>query len=125
MKFSFLLIIFLINMVGFAQKNTINDLDNIEHYSNEFLLKGKKGKMFILGSCDTLNYAVVHWKNGYFATGKIVNGVATGNWFVYDQNNKLRESLIFGLDAKCILYSKKMNGKGKVVSELKILTPCF
>ncbi len=94
-------------------------------FSSEFLLNGKIGKIFTINSNDTLSNVLVRWNNGYFAIGTTLNGKAFGKWFLYDKKNRLREYLIFGFDAKCILYSRKMDKQGEIISEIKAMTPCF
>jgi len=112
-------------MDTFCQTSTNINTIEVKDFSSEFLLNGKVGKSFIINSNDTLNNVMVRWDNGYFAIGTILKGKAFGKWFLYDKKNRQREYLMFGFDAKCILYSKKMDKQGKIISEFKAITPCF
>ena len=109
----------------FCQSNVSIDSVEVANFSNEFLLNGKTGKIFIVGSNGSLNNVVVQWNNGYFGIGTILEEKAFGKWSLFDKKNRLREYLMFGPDAKCILYSKKINRRGKIISEFKAITPCF
>lgn len=104
------------------------NIDTIEkmNFSSEFLLNGKTGKLYIISSNDSLNNVVVRWDNGYFAIGTTtIERKTFGKWNLFDNKNRQREYLIFGFDAKCILYSKKMDKQGKKISDFKAITPCF
>lgn len=94
-------------------------------FTNEFLLNGKTGKIFLVGINDTLQNVVVRWDNGFFAIGTTFESKAVGKWYLYDKKNRIREYLILGAESKCVLYSKKKDKKGKTVSEFKAITPCF
>jgi hypothetical protein len=110
----------------FSQNQIVTtDTVNIKDYSNIFLLNGKIGHKFIVKSIDSTDFVIVHWKNGYFSIGTIKEGRETGKWYIYDRKLRLREYLLFGPDANCILYSKKTDKKGKIIKEIKTLTPCF
>ncbi len=113
------------NTDAVCQQKGSSAMESIEmmDFANKFLLNGKKGKMFIIGTNDTLQKVIVRWNNGYFAIGTTLEGEAIGKWYLYDKKNRIREYLILG--GECILYSKKLNKKGKTVSEVKVLTPCF
>lgn len=100
----------------------INVIEMVD-FSDRFLLNGKTGKIFFVGANDSLHNVIVRWGNGYFAIGTTFEGNAIGKWFLYDKGNRLREYLILG--GSCVLYSKKMNKKGEMVSEFKAITPCF
>ncbi len=124
-QLSIITIVLFSAMDTFCQPPTNIDTIEIKDFSSEFLLNGKVGKTFIINSNDTLNNVIVRWDNGYFAIGTILKGKAFGKWFLYDKKNRQREYLMFGFDAKCILYSKKMDKQGKIISEFKAITPCF
>lgn len=112
-------------MNAFCQNSIKIDTIEVQDFSSEFLLNGKAGKIFTINSNDTLNNVVVRWDNGYFAIGSTLKGKAFGKWFLFDKQDRQREYLIFGFEAKCVLYSKKMNKQGKIISEFKAITPCF
>jgi len=124
-QLSIITIVLFSAMDTFCQTPTNIETIEIKDFSSEFLLNGKVGKSFIINSNDTLNNVIVRWDNGYFAIGTILKGKAFGKWFLYDKKNRQREYLMFGFDAKCILYSKKMDKQGKIISEFKAITPCF
>jgi hypothetical protein len=112
-------------MDSVCQNTTNVDTIEMKDFSNEFILNGKQGKIFNINTKDKGNSVVVRWNNGFFAIGTTFKGKPFGKWFLYDRKNRHRESLIFGPHAECILYSKKMNKKGKIISEFKSITPCF
>jgi len=124
-QLSIIIIVLFSAMDTFCQTSTNINTIEVKDFSSEFLLNGKVGKSFIINSNDTLNNVMVRWDNGYFAIGTILKGKAFGKWFLYDKKNRQREYLMFGFDAKCILYSKKMDKQGKIISEFKAITPCF
>ena len=107
------------------QKDSIMESIEMTDFTNEFLLNGKAGKMFLVGINDTLQNVIVRWDNGYFAIGTTFKSKAVGKWYLYDKKNRIREYLILGAESKCVLYSKKKDKKGKTVSEFKAITPCF
>lgn len=115
----------LIDCESFSQNKWNGDTLEIKNFSNEFLMSGEKGKIFKISSDSTLESVVVRWDNGYFAVGTASDGIPVGKWFVFDKKNRQREFLIIGAGAKCILYSRKMNSKGEIISEFKAITPCF
>ena len=110
---------------AFAQKDQFIDSIKVVNFSNEFLQKGKAGKLFVVNSNEFMSYVVVHWKNGYTSFGTIQNGKEVGEWYLYDKKNRLREYIMFGFEGKCILQSKKLNKKGSIIAEFKAITPCF
>ncbi len=108
-------------------QETDSTMESIEmaDFTNEFLLNGKTGKIFLLGKNDTLQDVIVRWDNGYLAIGTTFENKAVGKWYLYDKKNRLREYLILGAESKCVLYSKKLDKKGRKLSEFKAITPCF
>lgn len=112
-------------MDTYCQNATNIETIDTNNFSSEFLLNGKTGKIFSINTNDSLSNVFVRWNNGYFAIGTTLRGKAFGKWFLYDKKNRLREYLIFGFDAKCILYSRKMDKQGEIISEIKAMTPCF
>lgn len=125
-QISVVLLLQLSNTDAVCQQKGSN-MESIEmtDFTNKYLLNGKTGKIFLVGTNDTLQNVVVRWVNGYFAIGTTLKGNAIGKWYLYDNKNRIREYIIFGFDGSCILYSKKVNSKGKLVSELTATTPCF
>jgi hypothetical protein len=106
-------------------QQTGSTMESIEmtDFTNKFLLNGKTGKIFLVGTNDTLQNVIVRWDNGYFAIGTTSKGQAVGKWFLYDKKNRQREYIIFGFE--CVVYRKKINRQGKQTSEFKAITPCF
>ena len=107
------------------QTDSTKESIEITDFANIFLLNGKSGKIFLVGTNDTLQNVIVRWDNGYFAIGTIFEGKAVGKWYLYDKKNRIREYLILGAESKCVLYSKKQDKNGKTISESKAITPCF
>ncbi len=124
-RLSVIFIVLFFTIDVFGQNSTKVDTVEIKDFSNKFLLNGKTGKIFIISSDNSLNNVIVRWDNGYFGIGSILEGDAVGKWFLYDEKNRHREYLIFGPEAKCVLYRGKIDKKGKTVSEFKAITPCF
>lgn len=124
-QLSVILFVLLSTMSAFSQNNVVIDTIEIKDFSSEFLFNGRAGKIFTINSNDTLKDVIVRWNNGHFAIGTTLENEAAGKWFLYDKKNRLREYLIFGANTECILYSKKMNKEGVIISEFKALTPCF
>jgi len=113
-------------MNALCQKSTNIDAINVKSFSSQFLINGKTGKIFNISSNDSLSNVVVRWSNGWFAIGQTsIEGKIFGKWYIFDKKNRYRNYFIFGFDGECVLYSKKMNKKGKTVSEFKAITPCF
>ncbi len=81
-------------------QETDSTMESIEmaDFTNEFLLNGKTGKIFLLGKNDTLQDVIVRWDNGYLAIGTTFENKAVGKWYLYDKKNRLREYLILGAE---------------------------
>lgn len=110
---------------SFSQKEfKIHSLKNSE-FSNKFLLEGKKGRIFEVVEINETKKVIVKWRNGCFSIGQVNENKPFGEWFLYDKKNRLREYLVFGSEGKCLLHQKKINKKGKIISEIKTITPCF
>ena len=109
----------------YCQDYLIEKIPKSKDFSNEYLLDGKKGNLYIINSKDSLVDVIVRWSNGYFAIGKLQDIIPFGKWFVFDKKNRCREEILYGPEAKCIVHSKKIDKKGAISSEFKSITGCF
>jgi len=121
------LIFLLINITCWGQDTISCDTVIVKSYSNQFVLDGRNGKAYHipLNANYSSSAVVVHWGNGYTAYGRMVNHLEFGRWYVFDRKNRLREFMLWGPEAMCVVHRVTLNKVGMIISESKLLTPCF
>lgn len=124
--FQLIIVFFLcISVDGLAQKNVLIDSIKVANFSNEFLLNGKQGKIYIISSDSLTDKVIVRWNNGYIAFGNMDSNKVDGNWSLYDRKHRIRAYYSFYSNGQCLFYSKKLNKKGKTISQFTSTTLCF
>ena len=119
---------FIISVLLFSWNNVSCqrvDSCHTNDFSNRFLQEGRTGKAIITMARDSTHIVIVRWSNGYIGVGSILNNKAFGKWYLYDKRNRLRETILFGYSAECILRREKFDRKGNTISLYSAMTPCF
>jgi hypothetical protein len=95
---------------------TISKIRISNNFSNDLILKGQKGQLFLIDSIQEIKIVYVRWENGYSSYGKLKNGSPVEYWHIYDNKNRLRKYIRFGYTNNAILFYRKYNKRGKLIS---------
>jgi hypothetical protein len=94
-------------------------------YSNGKILKGIKGKLYVLNRIENNEYVMIKWDNGYEAFGLLRNEKEYGKWYLYDSKNRLREVFIYSEDGSFLILWEVFNKQGKTIRFSPVSTPPF